>query len=52
MQGAQALRSEAYLLVRCNQPAPVKARAGCRAIPQPAGQIVFFQSHQELFTKL
>ena len=40
MQGAQILRSEAYLEVRRND-------EGCSAIPLRAGQMDFLRSHPE-----
>ena len=48
MQGAQTLRNEAYIEVRCNKPAPAKAGAGYSAIPRNAGQMDFLRSRHPL----
>jgi len=47
VQGAQLLRSEAYLNVRCNKPAPCLTRGRMRGIPRSAGQMGVFQQPVE-----
>jgi hypothetical protein len=45
MQGAQILRSEAYLEIHRND-------EGCSAIPRSAGQMDFLRSYQDLSVEI